>query len=53
MDSNNGSTATMTTKTYFGAGFITFLAITIIYFKSSHMLQFIEAVGVKYKYIMY
>ena len=37
MDSNNGSTATMTTKTYFGAGFITFLAITFIYFKSSYL----------------
>jgi hypothetical protein len=36
MDSNN-STATMTTKTYFGAGFITFLAITVIYFKSSYL----------------
>ena len=34
MDSN-GSTATMTTKSYFGAGFITFLAITVIYFYSS------------------
>ncbi len=37
MDSNNGSTATMTTKTYFGIGFTTFLAITIIYFKSSYL----------------
>jgi len=36
MDSN-GSTATMTTKTYFGAGFIIFLAITLIYFKSSYL----------------
>lgn len=37
MDSNNGSTATMTTKTYFGIGFATFLAITIIYFMSSYL----------------
>jgi len=36
MDSN-GSTATMTTKSYFGAGFITLLAITVIYFKSSYL----------------
>jgi hypothetical protein len=36
MDSNN-STATTTTKSYFGFGFITFLAITIIYFKSSYL----------------
>ena len=35
MDSNN-STATTTTKSYFGFGFITFLAITVIYFKSSY-----------------
>lgn len=36
MDSN-GSTATMTTKTYFGIGFSIFLAITFIYFRFSYL----------------